>query len=78
MKTAVNDFANEPFFDPDNARGYWVRFGTLLGIAAVIATIGLYRNSGAVVIAAMLIAPLMTPILGIAKALVLGWTPRML
>jgi uncharacterized membrane protein len=52
--------------------------GTLLGIAAIIATIGLYRNSSAVVIAAMLIAPPMTPILGIAKVLVLGWTPRTL
>ena len=47
MKTAVNDFASEPFFDPDNARGYCVRFGTLLGIAAVIATIGLYRGTPA-------------------------------
>jgi uncharacterized hydrophobic protein (TIGR00271 family) len=78
MKTAVRDFANEAFFDPKGAGGYWTRFATLLGIAAMIATIGLYRNSGAVVIAAMLIAPLMTPILGIAKALVLGWIPRML
>lgn len=78
MSTPIRDFANEPFFDPAEAPGYWVRFTTLLGISAIIATIGLYRNSGAVVIAAMLIAPLMTPILGIAKALVLGWTKRSL
>ena len=78
MEPAATDFANEDFFVPERAGAYWVRFGTLLGIAAIIATIGLYRNSGAVVIAAMLIAPLMTPILGIAKALVLGWTARML
>jgi len=50
----------------------------MLGIAIVIATVGLYRNSGAVVIAAMLIASLMTPIPGIASAMVMGWTRRML
>jgi uncharacterized hydrophobic protein (TIGR00271 family) len=38
----------------------------------------LYRDSGAVVIAAMLLSPLMTPILGIAAALVKGWTVRLL
>ncbi len=40
----------------------------LLALAVIIATMGLIRNSGAVVIAAMLIAPLMTPILGVASA----------
>ncbi|MDJ0956855.1 MAG: DUF389 domain-containing protein [Arenicellales bacterium] len=78
MNTTIRDFANEAFFDPQEARSYWGRFSALLGIAAIIATVGLYRNSGAVVIAAMLLAPLMTPILGIAKALVLGWIPRMM
>ncbi len=37
---------------------------------------GLLRDSSAVVIAAMLIAPLMTPILGIASAVVMGWNGR--
>jgi uncharacterized hydrophobic protein (TIGR00271 family) len=37
---------------------------------------GLVRNSGAVVIAAMLIAPLMAPILGIAAAMVIGSARR--
>ena len=57
---------------------YWSRFSILLMISVIIATVGLYRNSGAVVIAAMLIAPLMTPILGIAAALVMGLTARVL
>lgn len=55
-----------------------MQFATMLGIAVIIATVGLYRNSAAVVIAAMLIAPLMTPILGIASAMVMGWSRRML
>ncbi len=55
---------------------YWQRFAMLLGLSVVIATMGMLRNSGAVVIAAMLIAPMMTPILGIAAALVMGWTRR--
>jgi uncharacterized hydrophobic protein (TIGR00271 family) len=59
-------------------RGYWGRFATFLLISVVIASLGLYRNSGALVIAAMLLAPLMTPILGIAAALVKGWTVRLL
>jgi len=55
---------------------YWRRFSMLLTLAVVIATMGLVRDSSAVVIAAMLVAPLMTPILGIASALIMGWTRR--
>ena len=57
---------------------YWGRFATFLFLSVVIASLGLYRNSGALVIAAMLLAPLMTPILGVAAALVKGWTVRLL
>jgi uncharacterized hydrophobic protein (TIGR00271 family) len=56
----------------------WVRFYTLLGVSVIMATVGLYRDSGAVVIAAMLIAPLMSPILDIASTMVMGWTGRVL
>ena len=59
-------------FEGEEPRSYWVRFSTLLAIAVIVATVGLYRNSAGVVIAAMLIAPLMTPILGIASAMVMG------
>lgn len=45
MSTAQCDFADEPFFDPEGASGYWTRFATLLGISTVIATIGLYRKA---------------------------------
>lgn len=56
----------------------WIRFYILLAISVVMATVGLYRNSEAVVIAAMLIAPLMSPILDVASALVMGWLARVL
>ncbi|MDX1423523.1 MAG: TIGR00341 family protein [Kiloniellales bacterium] len=57
--------------------GYARRFLVLLGLAIVIAACGLHANSTAVVIGAMLIAPLMDPILGLSAAIVLGWTGRM-
>jgi uncharacterized hydrophobic protein (TIGR00271 family) len=63
-------------FEGANRTAYWRKFALLLGLAVVIATMGLLRNSGAVVIAAMLVAPLMTPILGIASAIVMGWMGR--
>jgi uncharacterized hydrophobic protein (TIGR00271 family) len=51
---------------------------TLLAISVVIAVSGLLTNSTAVVIAAMLISPLMTSILGIAAAIAMGWPRRQL
>ena len=78
MNAAQETRDHDIYFEGGNRRAYWLRFSNMLGIAVIIATVGLYRNSGAVVIAAMLIAPLMTPILGIASAMVIGWTRRML
>jgi uncharacterized hydrophobic protein (TIGR00271 family) len=48
------------------------RFWVLLGLASIIATAGVMADSTATVIGAMIVAPLMTPILGIALATVLG------
>lgn len=48
------------------------RFWVLLTLATVIATAGVIADSTATVIGAMIVAPLMTPILGIALATVLG------
>ncbi|GIV98235.1 MAG: hypothetical protein KatS3mg057_2892 [Herpetosiphonaceae bacterium] len=53
------------------ARGT-IDFYTLLLLAVVIATMGLLLNSGAVIIGAMLVAPLMTPILAIGLGVVMG------
>ncbi len=65
-------------FEGANRLIYWRRFAMLLALSVIIATMGLLRNSGAVIIAAMLVAPLMTPILGIAAAIVTGWIERAL
>lgn len=51
----------------------WFRSYTLMMVlATVIAVLGLSMDSVAVVIGAMLVAPLMVPVLGIAGALVVG------
>jgi len=47
-----------------------MRFYILVVISTMIAGFGLVMNSTAVVIGAMLVAPLMTPIFGIALALI--------
>lgn len=53
------------------------RFFTLMGFASVIASMGVVTSSTAVVIGAMLIAPLMTPLMGMAISLVMGWPNRL-
>lgn len=49
-----------------------IRFYAMVTISTLIAGLGLVANSTAVVIGAMLVAPLMVPIFGIALALVRG------
>ena len=56
----------------------WTAFWVLLLLAAVIAGAGLVADSTATVIGAMIVAPLMTPILGTALAIVLVDRRRML
>ena len=51
-----------------------IDFYVLIGLAAGIAALGLLANSAAVVIGAMLVAPLMSPIAGSGLAIVLGDT----
>ncbi len=50
-------------------------FMTLISLSTAIAALGLLQDSAAVVIGAMLVAPLMTPILGAGLALVQGNYP---
>jgi uncharacterized hydrophobic protein (TIGR00271 family) len=54
------------------------RFVVLLCLSVVVASVGLVQDSTAVVIGAMMIAPLMAPIMGIAASLVMGWGTRLL
>ncbi|MCU0300621.1 MAG: DUF389 domain-containing protein [Candidatus Nanopelagicales bacterium] len=60
------------YIDPPVTGRSSTRFWTLLVLAGVIATAGLIADSAATVIGAMIVAPLMTPILGTALAVVLA------
>jgi uncharacterized hydrophobic protein (TIGR00271 family) len=53
------------------------RFFVLMGLAAAIASMGVITDSTAVVIGAMLVAPLMTPLMGMAISLMMGWPNRL-
>lgn len=53
------------------------RFYALLATASLIAAFGLIANSTAVIIGAMLVSPLMTPIIGITLGIVIG-RPKLL
>lgn len=59
-----NSVLEESHLDPE--------FLTMLALSALIALLGLLQNSAAVIIGAMLISPLMNPILSAALALTLG------
>ncbi len=58
--------------------GYLTRFTMLLVLSAGIASFGLLADSAAVVIGAMLVAPLMTPITAVAAATVMARNARLL
>lgn len=66
------EILDQLFFEGHKRKPYVVQFYALLTLAAIIANFGLMRNSTAVVIGAMLLSPLMTPILGVAASLVMG------
>ncbi len=52
------------------------RFAALMVLSSLIAVLGLLADSTAVVIGAMIVAPLMAPVLGLAAALVMDWPRR--
>jgi uncharacterized hydrophobic protein (TIGR00271 family) len=60
------------FFDGADLHKRLSRFWILLILAAIIASAGVVADSTATVIGAMIVAPLMTPILGTMFAVVLG------
>lgn len=66
------------FFEGESARRYLYRFSFLMALSVVIATMGLLADSAAVVIGAMLLAPLITPMLASAAALLMVWPRRVL
>lgn len=68
---------DELFFEGAEWRPFVARFGTLLVLSTTIAGLGLIGDSSAVVIGAMLVAPLMIPILAVAGAAVHGQRRRL-
>lgn len=65
-----------PELHPETKTTWRARFVIPLTTSVVIAVMGLTANSAAVVIGAMLIAPLMRPVLAFAAACVIGWRRR--
>ncbi len=66
------------FHEGDRAKAFHHRFYSLMTLSVLIAVLGLLADSTAVVIGAMLVAPLMAPALGVAAALVMDWSDRAL
>jgi uncharacterized hydrophobic protein (TIGR00271 family) len=63
-------------FGKSKRRPFLVRMGVLMILSTIIATAGLLSDSAAVVIGAMLVAPMMTPVMAAAGAVVMGWSAR--
>jgi uncharacterized hydrophobic protein (TIGR00271 family) len=66
------------FYEGARRVPYLRSFYVLMLLSATIAAFGLVNDTSAVVIGAMLVAPLMTPILAIAASVVQGWPRRIL
>lgn len=64
------------YFEPPDRAGKLAAWWVMLMLSTAIATFAILQDSTAVVIGAMLVAPLMVPILGLAGALVNGWPRR--
>ncbi len=64
------------YFEPPDRPAKQLAWWVMLVLSVAIATFAVLQDSTAVVIGAMLVAPLMTPILGLSAALVNGWRRR--
>lgn len=73
----LDDIAEKLWFSREGGRDPYVRFGVLLVLSVVIATGGILTDSTATVIGAMIIAPLMTPIMASALAIVTADTGQL-
>ena len=60
-------------FEGDRRSPYLWRFFALIVSSSSIAAMGLINDSAAVVIGAMLVAPLLTPIMALSAAVAEGW-----
>lgn len=64
------------FHEGRRAGPFVARFNSLMFLSVAIAVLGIIADSTAVVIGAMLVAPLMSPVLGVSAAVVMGWPRR--
>ncbi|HXZ05386.1 MAG TPA: DUF389 domain-containing protein [Ktedonobacteraceae bacterium] len=71
-------FEDKVFIEGPQTARRLVNFFTLLLLATVIATYGVLSNSTATVIGAMIVAPLMGPMMATTSAVVMGSLPRAL
>jgi uncharacterized hydrophobic protein (TIGR00271 family) len=69
---ALDELSGKLYYEGGPTGDAYVSFAVLLLLSAVIATGGLLADSTATVIGAMIIAPLMTPIMATALAIVTG------
>jgi uncharacterized hydrophobic protein (TIGR00271 family) len=76
MKPDERRFITETIFESTDNEGGTIRFIALMSFATAIAAFGVEADSTAVVIGAMLIAPLMSPIMALAAGLLMGWAGR--
>jgi hypothetical protein len=61
------------YFEGPDAPGRLVRFVLMMIFASIISAMGVLTDSTAVVIGAMLVAPLINPMMGMGLALTMGW-----
>lgn len=73
-----DNLLSQLYFEGPDRRPFLIRFATLLFFSVLIAVLGLAEDSAPVVIGAMLVSPLATPLLGLSAALVMGWPRRQL
>ncbi len=76
-ETDLETLRRKLYFDLEPGTRAYVRFGILLVLSVIIATGGVVTDSTATVIGAMIVAPLMTPIVATALAVVTGDADRM-
>ncbi len=61
---------------PSTDERHLIRMSAFMGLSVTIAVMGISANSAAVVIGAMLLAPLTTPLMGVAVSITMGWRQR--
>ncbi len=75
--TRRQELADTLFNEPPDRTAKLTSFWVMMLLSVGIASFAVIQNSTAVVIGAMLVAPLMGPIMGVAAAIVNGWPGRL-